>query len=277
MVDADRAAGAEVADVLSSMGYAVEIARSGPEALSAVTRVPPVLIVVDQTLSGPMDAESLIARMRTLRDVRTATVLASGPDGYGVDVRLLDHGVSGYLGKPASRSRVEAALRGEASPAALPPFVPVISPPRDGFMSARRLGPRRSAPPPELPMDALRPDSGSGRLPSTGGMVAVAGLNEVDCWLEWGSARESCVLERANLERVIVRCPDATPTHGESVRLTVPLRAVIQDAMRDVPVRVLGDVIGSKPLAQGARIKIAVKAARPDGGYRKLRKYLASN
>lgn len=277
VVDPDRGAGEELGELLRDMGYAVEVARSGNEALSALTRVPPVLIFVNQALSGAMDAAGLLRGLRRMRDLKDVPVIATRPPGDVESESLREDGINSFLASPATRGAVESAVRVAQGREPLPSMSMPRRPKKAGIRTTRRLPPRRQAPPPPLPSTAIRPRTGpNGLRPvSTGSLVAVAGLNEVDSWLEWSDRREPCVLEKANADRVIIRCPDHTPELGTQIRLTVPLRTVIQDAMRDVPVRVLGEVIASKSLTQGARLKLKIKAARPEGNFRKLRAWLA--
>lgn len=275
VVDPDREAGAETGDLLQELGYAVEVARDGFEALSALSRSPPVLIVVDQSLGGKLDAGALIARVRKLRDVKDVAVVAtaSEPSADGVQDRLRASGVRVFVDKLMSRGGMSSAIR-----VAMGKEPAVTQPAKErprARPSPRQRGPRNTVPSARAPAPAMGTATVTTSSPTTGSMVSVAGFNEVDCWLEWDEHRESCVLEKASPERVIVRCPGRVPSERLAVRLTVPLRAVIQDAMRDVPVRILGEVTASQPLAGGARLKIVIKAARPDGNFRKLRSYLA--
>jgi len=282
VVDPDREAGAKTSELLQGIGYAVEVARDGFEALSAMSRVTPAVLVVDQALSGSLDAAALVARARKLRDVKDVAVVSTAvePNRGGIADRLRAANVTVFIDKPLYRGRLASAMR-----VALGQEQPVTEPaaPRPRVRSAlRQRGPGGTEPsatsPPRphttVPSATSPTATGPHMSMSTGSMMSVAGLNEVDSWLEWDEKREHCVLERATTEWAIVRCACAFPPQGTAIRLTVPLRAVIQDAMRDVPVRILGELTAAKPLPGGARLKIVIKAARPDGNFRKLRNYL---
>ncbi len=268
VVDPDRAAGAETGELLQKMGYAVEVARDGFEALSAMSRVTPAVIVVDQALSGNLDAAALVARARKLRDLRDVAVVSTAvePNRGGIADRLRAANVGVFLDKPLQRGRLASAMRvalGQEQPVTRSGRV--TQPAKDGPRarpSPRQRGPggtepSATSPPrphttvPSATHPAASGPTSSGPSMSTGSMMSVAGLNEVDSWLEWDENRENCVLERATTEWAIVRCACAFPPQGTAMRLTIPLRAVIKDAMRDVPVRILGELTAAKPLPGG--------------------------
>lgn len=257
VVEPDRDAGGSLSELLRQLGYAVEVARSGPEALSALSRVPPVLVLVAQGLSGAMDPDALLAAVRRMRDLKTVPVVATGEHGGGVEVGLRRHDVTAFLGTPATLRTLESAIR--VANGKEPLDLPALRPDR-AASRPRRVRPR----PTSLPHGG----------PSSASMVAVAGHNEVDCALEWESRRASCVLERANDRHVIVRCHEGSPPAHAAVRLTVPFRTVVSDAMQDVPVRVLGRLVAKKSLAGGARLKVEVKVAQPEANYRLLQRFL---
>lgn len=278
VVDPDRSAGAEIGEVLQDMGYAVEVARDGFEALSALSRSPPVLLVVDQALDAKLDAAALVARVRKLRDVKDVAVVvtAARASAAGVQDRLRDSGVKVFVEKPVSSLRLGAAIRAAMGkePAVTQPAAgsPLVRPP------PRPRGPGNTVPSARAPTpsrrQAITSPIGSASV-STGSMLSVAGLSEVDCWLEWDTRRQGCVLEQVSMDRAVIRCADSVPAVGGEVRLTVPLRTVVQDAMKDVPVRILGAVQSCQPAPGGARLEIEIKAAQPEGNFRKLRNYLA--
>jgi len=259
VVEPDRDAGGALSELLRQLGYAVEVARSGPEALSALSRVPPVLVLVAQHLSGAMDPDALLAAVRRMRDLKTVPVVATGQPGEGVDAGLRKHDVTAFLGTPATLRALESAIRVANGKEPLDLPASALRPDR-GASRPRRVRPR----PTSFPQGA----------PSSASMVAVAGHHEVDCDLEWESRRASCVLERATDRHVIVRCHEGSPPAHAAVRLTVPFRTVVSDAMQDVPVRVLGRLIAKKSLAGGARLKVEVKVAQPEANYRLLQRFL---
>lgn len=96
-----------VADVLESEGYAVQVAATGAEALSAARATPPDVLVLDLMLPDT-DGASVLASLRALPALRALrVVVATGVRSASVK-RLL--GVDAALFKPFGMRELLTAL-----------------------------------------------------------------------------------------------------------------------------------------------------------------------
>jgi len=89
-----------VSDVLEAAGFRVRQAISGPDALAAVRREAPDLLLLDIGLPG-MDGYAVLRALRA--DPATAAILTVALTAYamaGDQQRVLDAGFDGYLTKP---------------------------------------------------------------------------------------------------------------------------------------------------------------------------------
>jgi two-component system response regulator MprA len=109
---------------LSAEGYAVEGAADGGEALAAVERSTPDLIVLDVGLPG-MDGLSVSERLRA-KGLAVPVLLLTARDAVADRVAGLDAGADDYLVKPFATeellARVRALLRRGKAPEALLAF-----------------------------------------------------------------------------------------------------------------------------------------------------------
>jgi two-component system response regulator MprA len=109
---------------LSAEGYAVEIAADGGEALAAVERSTPDLVVLDVGLPG-VDGLSVSRRLRA-KGLSVPVLLLTARDSVPDRVAGLDAGADDYLVKPFATeellARVRALLRRGKSPEELLAF-----------------------------------------------------------------------------------------------------------------------------------------------------------
>jgi DNA-binding response OmpR family regulator len=123
VVDDEETIREVVTRYLEKEGYRVLEAADGYEALDAIKRVPPDLIVLDLMLPG-IDGLSLT---KLIRQKQSVPIIMLTAKGEATDrIRGLDLGADDYITKPFSPqevvSRVRAVLRrvqGESSPTAL--------------------------------------------------------------------------------------------------------------------------------------------------------------
>lgn len=89
-----------VSDVLEAAGFRVRQAISGADALAAVRREAPALLLLDIGLPG-MDGYAVLRALRS--DPATAAILTVALTAYAMEGdqrRVLDAGFDGYLTKP---------------------------------------------------------------------------------------------------------------------------------------------------------------------------------
>jgi two-component system response regulator MprA len=101
---------------LAAEGYAVVLAADGGEALAAVERSAPDLIVLDVTMPG-LDGLAVCRRLRA-KGLATPVLLLTARDEVSARVTGLDAGADDYLAKPFATeellARVRALLRRHA-------------------------------------------------------------------------------------------------------------------------------------------------------------------
>ena len=97
VVDDDRGILRTVQDALLSEGYTVHSAASGEEALAAVERQRPDLIMLDVNMPQ-VDGWEVLSRLRAAAGQQTPVVVMTA--GYNAQDQALASGAQGYLGKP---------------------------------------------------------------------------------------------------------------------------------------------------------------------------------
>ncbi|MGH2603837.1 MAG: response regulator transcription factor [Dehalococcoidia bacterium] len=97
VVDDDHEILAVVRDVLESEGYKVETAANGEDALAAVARLLPDLIMLDVNMPQ-VDGWEVLGRLRAAAGPQTPVVVMTA--GYLAQDQALASGAQGYLGKP---------------------------------------------------------------------------------------------------------------------------------------------------------------------------------
>jgi len=113
-----------IADYAQAAGYAPAVFGDGAQALAAIRRAPPALVVLDLMLPG-MDGLALCRAIRAFSSVPIVMVTARVEE---VDRLLgLETGADDYLCKPFSprelMARIKAILRRSGTPAAAPALV----------------------------------------------------------------------------------------------------------------------------------------------------------
>ena len=113
-----------IADYAQAAGYAPAVFGDGAQALAAIRRAPPALVVLDLMLPG-MDGLALCRAIRAFSSVPIVMVTARVEE---VDRLLgLETGADDYLCKPFSTrelmARIKAILRRSGTPAAAPALV----------------------------------------------------------------------------------------------------------------------------------------------------------
>src|SRR6476646_5921299 len=94
---------------LAAEGYAVEAAADGGEALAAVERSAPDLIVLDVSMPG-LDGLAVCRRLRA-KGLATPVLLLTARDGLTDRVEGLDAGADDYVVKPFETEELLARLR----------------------------------------------------------------------------------------------------------------------------------------------------------------------
>lgn len=97
VVDDDEDLSTLVASVLSDEGYSVEVASNGAEALDAITRAIPDLILLDMKMPV-MDGTEFTRRFRSQFDLNTPIVILTASVDGGL--RADEVGASDWVGKP---------------------------------------------------------------------------------------------------------------------------------------------------------------------------------
>lgn len=231
IVEDDEGAVDVAVGLMSMLGYRTRIARDGHEALMAVARGLPDLILLDIHLPE-LDGISFMKVLRRVAEARTVPVVAVSavypPDGPVA--RMLEGlGVSQYLSKPFNL----ASLR-QAVAAAHP----------DGPAKARS--------------EAESSDASSewvGR-----GLPCRA-------WI--GGQQLGMCIEKADPTTVTVLAPKGAFRPGTPCRLELVVRRVVADAMTETPVRVLAKGKGCVGvLGASERWSLDVQASIPSMGVR---------
>jgi CheY-like chemotaxis protein len=126
-----------MATVLSCLGYQVDCAKSGEEAVEFVRQHDVDLILLDMIMPGINGAETF-RRIKAIKPAQKAVVLSGYADPTVLaEARRL--GISQYLMKPAPVAAIATAIRGALDPQR-PPCPPV--PERERRVSAAgRTGP----------------------------------------------------------------------------------------------------------------------------------------
>src|SRR5262245_53001375 len=120
-----------IADYVTAAGFEAQVIADGSEALAAVQRGPPDLIVLDIMLPG-LDGLSLCKAVRVFSDVPIIMVTAKVEE---IDRLLgLEIGADDYVGKPFSPrelvARIKAVLRRQRKPGASAPLFDIDEPKR---------------------------------------------------------------------------------------------------------------------------------------------------
>ena len=98
-------------DLLGNAGYELVEAEDGVEALTAVAKRRPDLILMDIQLPI-LDGYETTRRMRSIRDLQSVPIIAVTSYALaGDDAKALDAGCNGYVTKPYSPRQLLAKVR----------------------------------------------------------------------------------------------------------------------------------------------------------------------
>jgi len=277
VVESDRGEADRSVEVLRDMGYAVHVARDGREALATLSRAPK-LILINAATGGGGVAE-FVSRLRRLRGMEAVPVVAThsgaAPSAEAQSM-LLDAGVGAFLPRPFAPADVMGALSVASGTGALPEFRPITNQqpaiveedlPRARVQSLPSSGGLPSFNPVSSPnVSAVSGGYGSARSSSAG---------EVPATMLSADGELDCVVISANFDRVIVKLSAIVgPEQDEQVRLHIQFRDVVADAMRDLPLRVLGSVLATESVGMALRLTISVDTANPQTNLEQLNRYL---
>lgn len=111
LIDADKAAAAFVARLLSEAGYAVQVAHDGEAALSAIATHPPDAVVTEASIPQ-IDGFEICRRIKREAATRLTPVIFLTALGDKRDrIEALDAGADGFFTKPADGDELLARLR----------------------------------------------------------------------------------------------------------------------------------------------------------------------
>jgi DNA-binding response OmpR family regulator len=111
IVDDEPQLSSMLADVLSDAGYEAQTADNGRDALDAVRRDPPDLMLLDVQMPK-LDGFEVAARLKS--DPATAAIpiiMLSAMEGRGARVIGLESGAEEYLSKPFDQAELLARIR----------------------------------------------------------------------------------------------------------------------------------------------------------------------
>jgi DNA-binding response OmpR family regulator len=109
VVEDDKKTGNFIAKALKAEGFAVDVLRSGDEALAAIENTPFDAVVLDIMLIG-RDGLSVLKQMRTQK-IETPVLLLSARGAVNERVEGLNAGAEDYLAKPFALEELVARVR----------------------------------------------------------------------------------------------------------------------------------------------------------------------
>jgi len=111
VVDDDAPLREVLREILVSERYEVAVAEDGREALAAVYRERPDLIVTDLQMPG-LDGLELLRKLRNdLATCQIPVIFLTVLDSLDAEAKALDLGADDYLGKPVQRARLLSRIR----------------------------------------------------------------------------------------------------------------------------------------------------------------------
>ncbi|HEY1485874.1 MAG TPA: response regulator transcription factor [Micromonosporaceae bacterium] len=110
VVDDDERVAASLRRSLEYAGYSVAVAYDGPQALAAVRREPPALVVLDVMIPG-IDGYGVARALRADPTVDPMVLMLTARDATADRVTGLDSGADDYLVKPFDQDELLARVR----------------------------------------------------------------------------------------------------------------------------------------------------------------------
>ena len=150
--------------ILERLGYRVDVADDGNEALEACERTRYDVVLMDVQMPG-LDGFEVTRRIRAREEGgrRTPIVAMTASAMKGDRERCLEGGMDDYVAKPVTPEALDAALRRWVS-AARPPLRPPARPGVEGASGAARRGDGRDA---DVAGRRRHADGRAGRAPSS--------------------------------------------------------------------------------------------------------------
>lgn len=108
IVDNDRAHAMAMAEILERIGYACDVATSGPEGRRRIEQNTYDIVVTDLVMND-VDGMELLARTRTLLP-ECAVIMVTGHASVPKAVEAMQHGAYNFLEKPISSDRLRAVF-----------------------------------------------------------------------------------------------------------------------------------------------------------------------
>lgn len=109
LVEDDRELRSLLVEVLEESGYAVDAAASGQEALAALGRREPALVVTDLMIPGPSGKEVMVEARRQHPDANVIVITAFGSIESAIE--MVKEGAFDYLTKPFSNDELLLSVR----------------------------------------------------------------------------------------------------------------------------------------------------------------------
>lgn len=170
------------------------------------------------------------------------------------------------MARPVRSSRLRSVLAG-ADPDSLPPLLD------DAPKAAAQRAPRPFSAGPSMSME-LPPRR---EVPISNARVAAVGAGGVPAALDFAGMIAEAVITSASQKQLILRTQGPFPPKGQPVRVAVRFRGPVQDAMRDIPVRVIGSVTDIEPHGATRRLRVDIRVVTPADNLALLEAHLAGN
>jgi len=108
VVDDEPYVAAMLKEMVTYLGYAVEVAPTGEDGLRAVLAFQPDVVLLDISLPG-MSGETVLEHLRVTHP-HVAVIMVTGNADLEVAQRTLDHGAFDYIAKPFDLVRLRQVL-----------------------------------------------------------------------------------------------------------------------------------------------------------------------
>jgi CheY-like chemotaxis protein len=244
IVEDDESAVDVALGLLAMLGYQARVARDGHEALLAVSRSVPDLILLDIHLPE-LDGVSFLKVLRRVTEAREVPVVAVSAvyPAEGPVARMLeDLGVSQYLSKPFNLAGLRAAVA-----------------------TAHPEGPLGA----DAEPDGTLTDPHMSSVPASWGLPCRA-------WV--GGDEQGLIIEGAGLESLTVIAARGVFRPGIACRLEVTVRFAVEEATTETQVRLLARATGAVGSMGGSeRWNLELQAAIPSSGMLLLCEALADH